>query len=156
MIEFNGYISGETEKYFWKVSRRYFQKLVIFAFVVLLPPFIIAAIKTQNIIVPVAYCIFFIWCFIVTFIPKSKKERKSLIPKKIVTDNDYIISIADKYSDSRNINDVKLVRDFGEFYEIIFPFGKISEKFICQKNLLVKGTIEEFEALFGDKIVRIY
>ena len=79
-----------------------------------------------------------------------------MIPKKIVTDNDYIISIADKYSDSRNINDVKLVRDFGEFYEIIFPFGKISEKFICQKNLLVKGTIEEFEALFGDKIVRIY
>ena len=55
----------------------------------------------------------------------------------------------------RNIEDVKCVRDFGEFYELVFPFGKISEKFICQKDLLSKGTLAEFEALFGDKILRV-
>ena len=53
------------------------------------------------------------------------------------------------------IGDAKQVRDFGEFYEIVFLFGKISDKFICQKNLLTKGTLEQFESLFNGKLQRI-
>lgn len=155
MIEFNGYISGNAERHFWKISRKYVQKLMVFAFVLLLPPFVVVATKTQKFVILGAYFLFFIWCIAVTFIPKSKKEQKSLIPKRIFTESDYIISIADKYEEARNINDVRYVRDFGEFYEIVFPFGKVSEKFICQKDLLSKGSIEEFEDLFGDKIVRM-
>lgn len=52
------------------------------------------------------------------------------------------------------IKDVKNVYDHGEFYDLVFPFGKISGKFICQKNLLTEGTLAEFEALFDGKIVR--
>ena len=40
------------------------------------------------------------------------------------------------------------------FYFIKFPFGKYSDKFICQKSLLTQGTLEEFEALFEGKIER--
>lgn len=155
MIEFNGYISGEAEKYYWKKSRRIGIKILICALLLLLPPFIIIARATQNWFILIGYCSLFVILPLAAFIPKSKKERKSLTPKRIVTDSDYIISIADKYEDSKSINDVSIVRDHGEFYELVFPIGKISEKFICQKNLLAKGTIEEFEALFGDKIVRI-
>ena len=52
------------------------------------------------------------------------------------------------------ISDAKQLRDFGEFYEIVFPFGKVSDKFICQKNLLTQGTLEEFEKLFEGKTTR--
>ena len=40
------------------------------------------------------------------------------------------------------------------WYEIVFPFGKISSNFICQKNLIFKGSLEEFEDLFNGKIVK--
>ena len=69
-------------------------------------------------------------------------------------DGDYIICIADKYTESRLINEVKSVLDYGEFYEIKFPFGRLSDKFICQKSLLSKGAIEEFEKMFQGKIKR--
>ena len=52
------------------------------------------------------------------------------------------------------ISDVKKVVDHGEFYELSFVFGKVSDKFICQKSLLTKGTLEEFKAMFGDKVYR--
>ena len=35
-----------------------------------------------------------------------------------------------------------------------FIFGKISDKFICQKDLLTKGSLEEFERIFEGKIKR--
>ncbi len=66
-----------------------------------------------------------------------------------------VICIADKYKECRKISDVKRVRDYGEFYELVFPLSKMSEKFICQKNLLTKGTLEEFKRLFRGKIADI-
>ena len=78
----------------------------------------------------------------------------SLMPHRIVIENDIITCIAEKYVESKSLADVKKVQDFGDFYEFVFPFGKISEKFICQKNLISKGTLEDFENLFAGKIVQ--
>jgi len=50
------------------------------------------------------------------------------------------------------IDQVKRVRDDGKYYSIIY--ADISNAIICQKSLLVEGTLEEFEALFEGKIVR--
>ncbi len=49
---------------------------------------------------------------------------------------------------------VKRVTDRGNFYEIEFYFPPKMVTCICQKDLLVSGTIEEFEKLFEDKIQR--
>ena len=65
-----------------------------------------------------------------------------------------IVCVADKYVESKLLSDVKQVRDFGAFYDVVFPFGKYSEKFVCQKDLLTIGTIEDFEKLFEGRIVR--
>ncbi len=54
----------------------------------------------------------------------------------------------------REVIDVKKVIDRGNFYEIIFYFPHKDCFFICQKNLIVEGTIEEFEELFADRLVR--
>ena len=53
------------------------------------------------------------------------------------------------------IQDVKKILDYGEFYAIIFYFPNADRRFICQKDYIVQGTIEEFEQLFKGKIVRL-
>lgn len=59
------------------------------------------------------------------------------------------------YTDKKNeyfhmIKDVETVYDYGDYYHI-FEAG---DMFLCQKSLLVQGTIEEFEKIFDGKIIR--
>ena len=77
-------------------------------------------------------------------------------PKRIFVDEEYIVCVAEKYEEYRLISDADKLIDYGDFYYISFPFGKKSNNFVCQKNLLVKGTPEEFEELFADKVERRY
>lgn len=37
MIEFNGYITGKTEKFFWKKSKAFIHKLLFVIFLIILP-----------------------------------------------------------------------------------------------------------------------
>ena len=66
----------------------------------------------------------------------------------------HIVCIAEQYKESKPISDVSKVIDCGSYYDIRFPFGKLSDKFICQKDLLTKGSLEKFEELFEGKIRR--
>ena len=52
------------------------------------------------------------------------------------------------------ISTIKSVEDYGEWYYFIFNYADRDPYFICQKSLLSKGTIEKFEELFADKIVK--
>ena len=52
------------------------------------------------------------------------------------------------------IDSVKRVVDYGEWYDFVFYYSDRDLYFVCQKSLLTKGTLEEFEALFEGKIVR--
>ena len=52
------------------------------------------------------------------------------------------------------LSSVKTVIDYGEWYYFVFNFSDRDPYFVCQKSLLTKGTLEEFEALFEDKIER--
>ena len=54
------------------------------------------------------------------------------------------------------LSKVKKVVDEGDAYIIKFRLGNVNNDFICQKDLLKQGTLEEFEALFVDKLVRNY
>ena len=77
-----------------------------------------------------------------------------LTPKKIQITDETIICTADKFTDSRFISAVNKVYDYGDFYFISFVFGNISEKYVCQKNLLSKGTLDQFEKIFEPKLVK--
>ncbi len=154
MIEFKGMISGNAEKYFFKRTRNLAIKILLVSEILVLFPFALYMIRTVNWVGLAAIGIAFCCVPLLACIPKSKKEKKMLLPKRIYTDNESIICVGEKYVESKLIGDESLVRDFGEFYEIVYPFGKVSDKFICQKNLLSEGTIEEFESLFDGKIER--
>ena len=51
------------------------------------------------------------------------------------------------------IDEVLEVIDMGTCYRFKYN-TKINILAVCQKNLIVEGTIEEFEELFADKLVR--
>ncbi len=155
MIEFNGYLTGKSERFFFKKNISYLQIAIIFAFTMVLP-FIILLVKTfQALSILYAYLAVFVCLMIAVriFIPKS---GKSVIPKRIYIMDNKMVCIADNFTENRSVELVKKIYDYGEFYFISFYFGKISCYFICQKSLLTQGTIEDFEKLFDGKIVRKY
>ena len=53
---------------------------------------------------------------------------------------------------TREFQDVKNVVDKGDFYIINFYFPHT--QMICQKDLIIQGTLEEFEELFKDYLVK--
>lgn len=156
MIEFNGYLTDDTEKYFYRKTVKFGQFIIVTSMALLLPGAIALAFYVGFDIFLKIFGGISAVLLITTIIPKSKKGRHAYTPKRIFTDGESITCISDKYAETKFIEDAKIVYDKGEFYDIIFPIGNYSEKFVCQKNLLVKGTIEEFEALFEGKIERRY
>lgn len=155
MVEFKGLLTGAAEKRFMKRAADVGQLIFLTMSFLMSPVVIHLCIREQSMLPISLYLIVIVFILLIARIPKSKKEREAITPKRIYTEENKIVCVAEKYVEYRKIADVKCVRDFGEFYELVFPFGKISEKYICQKNLLSKGTLKEFEALFGDKITRI-
>ena len=154
MIVFDGYLSGVSEKWFHKRNRDFGRNIFLIALLIFLPIVIFISINKHNWLLTCLYSLLFVIIPLLTLIPQSEKEKKAVTPKKIVVSEEQIVCYADKYEETRCIYDVKVVKDYGDFYELIFPFGKISNKFICQKNLLSKGTLKEFERLFEGKIIR--
>ena len=154
MIEFNGYLSDSAERYYRRKGVISSLKLCGFATLIVLPLIIRMANIFNSTSVIIVFMLFILsWPFIMYF-SKSPKERKGLTPKRIYIEDKYIVCIADKYEEIRNIEDITIIYDYSQFYDICFRFGKVSEKFVCQKNLLSIGSLESFEALFHDKIVR--
>ena len=156
MIEFNGYINGKTEKYFFKKNKRLLTTLFLISYALLVFPIAIFALKARNWYVLVWCGVMLIAIVLMQYIPMSKKKKIKLTPHRIYTDTETITCVSEKVVDTKFIGDEKAVLDYGEFYEIIYPIGNASNGFICQKDLLTQGTLEEFESLFEGKIERRY
>ena len=159
MIEFDGHISGLAKSYFCKKEKMFGMKVTLISLVVAYPIILIMANYLRGTFNNPALVLTCIYLLLFSFIPLlslvNPLEKKGF-PKKISTDGEYIAVIIEcGQKTCKLISDVKCVNDFGEFYALDFPLSAgINNAFICQKNLLTKGTIEEFEALFEGKIVR--
>ena len=152
MVVFDGYLTGAAKYYYRRRVEAFGRKLLLFAMLVVLPVIVMFAVWIKSWGVLLGYIIIYFAVPPIITLCRREKEWLALTPKKIIAEDDYLICSTDKCTEAKAIADVKLVRAFDEFYEIVFPFGNFSEKFICQKDLLVKGTLEEFEALFEGKI----
>ena len=99
-------------------------------------------------------------CTVITtiaFIP-SKKSLRYKISTQLIIDNDTVsrsVVGGNEALVTKPIGKVKTILDYGDWYYIIFKFGDMSNSWVCQKDLIVKGTIEEFEKIFEGKIKRI-
>jgi len=123
------------------------------------------AISRQKSTICCDRALFFIFPFVLIVIIATtapflqKKHFLELIsPQKIVIDQEqgYISVMMGKQANTFNksLEAIKLVIDRGEWYYLKLRFPKIGG-IICQKNLIVQGTIEEFEALFKNKIKEV-
>lgn len=154
MIVFDGLLDGKAQQFYHKKGMVFGYAICFVAAIVLMPLIIKIASFMQNWHLIWIYFIFMMSWPLIMDISKTKRDKISFTPRKIYIKDDQIVCIADKYTETKYIEDVKCVYDHGEFYELTFPFGKISDKYICQKKLLIEGSIEEFEELFGGKIVK--
>lgn len=152
MIEFAGDLSGKAkQRFIWKQ-----RKTGIIGSAIILPiVFVVWSIIMDDPWFTYILLSGLLFLFLLlNFRPFGKKELAEFLPKRIYANKTHIVYTAEKYKESQNICDVSKVIDRGEYYELRFYFGKLSDKFICQKDLLTKGSLKEFESLFEGKLTR--
>lgn len=156
-IEFNGRLTGNTLKNYRK--RAFKQNL--FTYVFFLDCGLPCWFFICWFIMPVKY----ILCIVVPLLValsvilpclKSKLEKDKFVPKNITVKNGTITYVSDAVTQSIGTQQIKYVKDCDEYYELILAgFFKYSPAFICQKDLLSQGSLDEFEALFQGKIKKM-
>lgn len=97
--------------------------------------------------------ILIIGVIVLRFVPT---KVDGILPEKIVfQDKNFYYETERGEGELCSYEDVETVNDWGEWYTFTFcPPQTENISFICQKDLIVQGTIEEFETLFQGKIVR--
>lgn len=161
MIKFSGILSEECKYYYLRNA----QKINFFVFLFVSIPFIIGIVvlaKTTGwialiLLIPIIYLI-----VMVSLPPKSKlynKINKNLYYQDIhceieIMDEVIYASMLNR-NESKDFIDVKKVVDMGDWYKFYFYFPHKSNIFICEKKSLTEGTLEEFEELFKDRLVKV-
>ena len=160
MIEFNGIISEKCNS----DRRNRVNKLTLLLFSICFLAGVVTTVilgvlhKSEFITILVCTVVLGI-VTVLTALPLSKNrieqiKKYTAVNTRITIENG-IISFYNPISYiSKPITKVKKVLDMGEWYYIIFKFGDISNSWICQKDLITKGTIEDFEKIFEGKIKR--
>ncbi|MBO6263179.1 MAG: hypothetical protein J6N93_02750 [Clostridia bacterium] len=163
MIEFNGKLSSKCKKYLiddsWRLN-------LTVGFTIGIPLIVLTLILSFKygwiyllIFIPIALIMFFISLKPSTkayrfFYGKDGEIYDGELQWNIIIDQDLISAEGTQRSETNSLDDIKEVVDFGDFYKIYFYFPHKSNLFICQKDLITQGTIEEFEAMFEGKIIR--
>jgi hypothetical protein len=84
----------------------------------------------------------------------KKDYPAHLIPVEveISVDEDSIYVENEKGNTAKDLSSVKEVKDYGDWYFISFGRKLLITGYVCQKDLLVEGTLEDFERIFEGKI----
>lgn len=160
MIKFSGILSEDCKYYYLKNAQKI--NFFVFLFVSIVFIGIVVLAKTTGwialiLLIPIIYLI-----VMVSLPPKSKLYNK--INKNLYYQDIYCeIEIIDEViyasmlnrNESKDFVDVKKVVDMGDWYKFYFFFPHKSDIFICEKKSLVEGTLEEFEKLFKDRLVKV-
>ena len=155
MIEFSGYITGNAQKYYKKKVIKLSLFVIITATVLYIPViiFVETALPLKGLGITIGIAAPLIFCLGIVLIT-SKRFIKDILPKRILISNSVIHIELKEESESRMTDEVSAVYDYGDFYEICFKKSK-DFKYLCQKDKLTQGTLQEFEALFEEKLVAL-
>lgn len=151
MIVFRGILSLNTQRYLSKKLAKITCISSMLTFLFFGIPSILIGIYFSKWLIFVLFLIFEIW--MITFM---RGGLANIRPTRISIDEKEILGEFREGVAVRALNDVKKVLDFGEFYHFIFYSPKQWSNCVCQKDLIIEGTIEEFEERFKDKIERKY
>lgn len=162
MIEFRGKVSAENYKAIYKKYKGGVRYAMIISWCVFCIPLIVIGIHMHNREMWIWFGVFtglftLIAGFFILFpgIAIREKEMIKNLPVRVTIDEDTIRRYGENdFYASEDLTDLKKVLDMGNWYQFKFYFPHKDIAFICQKDLIVEGTIEEFEELFKDYIVR--
>ena len=157
MIEFYGEYSETSKKFLLKQNAvlGMIVSLMVALILVTILLFLAIAFKFWMIL-------FFLFPIIITVIltvmaPYIQKNKtlNQIVPEKIEINEmeDYLCVYFKNTIISKKLQEVKKVIEMEEWYILKLSFPKLSG-FLCQKNLLKEGTIQEFEKIFEGKIIR--
>ncbi|MDE6355965.1 MAG: hypothetical protein K2L67_01855 [Clostridia bacterium] len=151
MIKFQGEISQDCKKWFLKREfKAYLILSCLLALLYAIANIVIALlwelIALLYLIIPIVAII----CFSLPF----RKFAVNRVPSIVSIEDNFIECENEKEYANNKLDDVKKVIDLGEWYIVKFYFPVNLRWVICQKDLIVEGTIEEFEQLFEGKIIR--
>ena len=163
MIEFNGPITEENQlNRMRKVDRTtifvFFGGLILLWLILIVFELVFSGFL-QDLWKECTICsvIMLLVILLIAKTPKKVVLRFRLSPHIVITEEDLSLELwsnGEKVWRTRKLSKVKKVLDCGEVYYIIFKFGDITNSWICQKNNIISGTIEEFESLFQSKIIK--
>lgn len=152
MIKFCGIMTEDNKKFIIKKEKLIFFLASIIPILIGIALTTTAAIKINLIWLTFFIPLIFFLC--IPLFPIGKKTMDLMIPTKISINNNSVICEGNNFKCSRNLLDIKKVIDYGNFYQIYFKWPKKSYKFLCQKDLLVEGSLEDFEKMFPNKIIK--
>ena len=151
MIEFKGDLSAQTKKDVHKIkTKKTAIRVVFFLLLMIIPIYSLFNIPHVFYLEVAHYSAILIGIVMIAGIFKNFREGKE--PSQITIEEDKIIAQNETFKTLRKVSDVKKVVDFGEWYHILFDYQNESFSFVCQKDLLTKGSLEEFEACFEGKL----
>ncbi len=152
-LMFNGQISDESKRF---IKKKQIKAFVIFSSIIAL----IGEIILGFIFIPLAlhmgvvYLLFLIIPILFIFIGLLLGLYLKIYPETIEIDDKWIYITSNTSNknamDCRMHLDIKKVVDMGNFYYFVFCFPHQYQYCLCQKDLLSRGSIEEFEKLFND------
>ena len=155
MIRFLGELEGESRRFL--LRRQSLLQMFIWGVstVIVGVPIVAFALSWKMLILwcYVAYVVIFMF---ICLLPPTKQAQKTFMPKEVFIDltDEMIVQKSEKNERFRELSSIKSVLDYGDWYYFKFYFGNKDQYFICQKSLLIEGTIDDFESLFEDKIIR--
>lgn len=156
MIEFEGIPSGKLRKHIISANKKLGLISSLFGVIVASAIIIYLTIKFNQ---PIILLGGFVWLalFVVLMAlqPFKKDVPKLFATKLTIFEDGKMIAVGYDQSYHNSVEFVKKVLDVGDGYVFEFMFKARNPYFHCQKSQITKGTIEQFEELFKDKIVRL-
>lgn len=158
MIEFKGLVSEEA-----RLDRMKRVRKPLLAFISVLAALIAVGITLTLIynsyewldLLAPAFMVLFV-VTLLTFNPN--KYNRLCYPTYLC--NEITITVSDGvishsyFKKEKPVDSVKKIIDAGDWYYVVFRYGDIGNSWVCQKDLITEGNIEQFEELFEGKIVK--
>lgn len=152
MLKFFGNISEKNKNFIIKKEKLIFFYASIIPVIIGIALTIFVSIKID--LIWLVFLIPLLFFLSIPLFPLGEKTLDMIIPKKIIITNNMIINEGNNFKSTRNVSDIKKIIDYGDYFQIYFKWPKKTYKFLCQKNLIVEGTINDFEEKFKNKIIK--
>lgn len=156
MIEFKGVVSEQVRiDRMHRVNKLLIIPLIVF-FIASTVLLVISAVNKADIgiYLSIVYDVATLVIFVMMYLLPT--ENRLTYPHYLSNEIQIVIAkskICHSYfKKTKPIEDVKRVVDVGEWYYIVFKYGDIGNAWICQKDLLMQGTVSDFEKIFEGKI----